>query len=222
MHESHGFLNCCPSARSATPHLCVRLFSPKWVAAIVCAVLSLPASAADELQGFWDALAQHCGQAFEGVRLVARDDRPDLLQGDETLVVHFRECSDELLALPFHIGPPDGDWDRSRTWRFTWAEDGERLELRHDHRLPDGSPDVDNTMYGGLSIGGDGQVQRFLYTERVAEDGSALGWQIEIVPGERYTYGTFSGEDWTWRLDFDLAKPLPEAPPPPWGVTTEP
>jgi len=177
----------------------------------------MSAAAVDDLQGFWDALAQHCGQAFEGVRVVARDDRPDLLQGDETLVVHFRECSDELLALPFHIGPPDGDWDRSRTWRFTWAEDGERLELRHDHRLPDGSPDIDNTMYGGLSIGGDASVQRFLYTERVAEDGSPLGWQIEIIPGERYTYGTFSGEDWTWRLDFDLANPLTETPPPPWG-----
>ncbi len=188
------------------------------LAALAGVFLALPAWADSDLQTFWDAMAIHCGNAYEGVRVVARDDRPDLLEGNETLIVHFRECSDELLALPFHIGPPDGDWDRSRTWRFTWAEDGERLELRHDHRLPDGSPDVENTMYGGLSIGGDGRVQRFLYTERVADDGSPLGWQIEIVPGERYTYGTFSGDDWTWRLDFDLTQPLSEPPPAPWGV----
>ena len=177
-------------------------------------------AAAGEVRAFRDALASHCGQAFEGQRVVARDDRPDLLEGDETLIVHFRECSDERLALPFHIGPPDGDWDRSRTWLFTWTDDGARLELRHDHRLPDGRPDLENTMYGGLSIGGDAGVQRFLYTERTAEDGSALGWQIEIVPGERYTYGTFRGEDWTWRLDFDLTTPLDDTPPPPWGFET--
>ncbi len=188
-------------------------------AVLIGLFLAGSASADDDLRAFWDALAQHCGQAYEGVRVIARNDRPDLLEGDETLVVHFRECSDELLALPFHVGPPDDEWDRSRTWRFTWADEGERLELRHDHRLADGSPDLDNTMYGGLSIDdyGDSGVQRFLYTERVAEDGSALGWQIEIVPGERYTYGTFSGEEWTWRLDFDLTAPMAEPPPPPWG-----
>ena len=185
------------------------------------AFLAMPASGSDHLHQFWNALAQHCGQAYQGVRAVARDDRPDLLAGDEILIVHFRECSDDLLALPFHIGPPEGDWDRSRTWRFTWAAHGSRLELRHDHRLPDGSPDADNTMYGGLSIGGDGRMQRFLFTERVAEDGSALGWQIEIVPGERYTYGTFSGENWTWRLDFDLSQPLENPPPPPWGFESD-
>jgi hypothetical protein len=184
---------------------------------VLSSLLAAPAVAGDDLREFWNALATHCGQAFEGMRVVARDDRPDLLEGDEVLIVHFRECSDELLALPFHIGPPDGEWDRSRTWRFTWAEDGQRLELRHDHRHPDGTPDLDNTLYGGLSIDGDGSVQRFLYTERTAEDGSPLGWQIEIVPGERYTYGTFSGENWTWRLDFDLATPLEATPPAPWG-----
>ncbi|MDP4529520.1 hypothetical protein Q3O59_10835 [Alkalimonas delamerensis] len=165
---------------------------------------------------FWLNMAQHCGQAYQGKRVIARDDRPDLLQGDETLIVHFRECSSELLALPFHIGHADGRWDRSRTWRYSW-QDG-KLELRHDHRLSSGEPDKSNTMYGGLSIDrGTPQQQAFLFTERTAEDGSALGWRIEIVPGKRYTYGTFSGDNWTWRLDFDLSQPLEKVPPAPWG-----
>lgn len=166
---------------------------------------------------FWDALAQHCGNAYQGQRIVARDDREDLLVGDETLIVHFRQCDDELLALPFHIQRADGSWDRSRTWRFTWSDAGTGLELRHDHRLANGEPDESNTMYGGFSYTGDASVQRFLFTERTAEDGSLLGWQIEIVPGVRYTYGTFRGEDWTWRLDFDLSQPLAQTPQPPWG-----
>ncbi|MCH8537271.1 MAG: hypothetical protein LAT66_05795 [Alkalimonas sp.] len=170
----------------------------------------------DAAASFWSQLSQHCGQAYEGKRVVARDDRPDLLQGNERLIVHFRACSDDVLALPFHIGLVDGSWDRSRTWLYSW--NGEQLELRHDHRLPSGEPDESNTMYGGLSIEpGTASVQRFLFTERTADDGSALGWQIEIVPGERYTYGTFSGDDWTWRLDFDLSKPLDKTPPAPWG-----
>lgn len=166
-------------------------------------------------QLFWQALAQHCGNAYAGVLAVKRTDRPDILAGDEQLVVHFRQCDDDLLALPFHIGKADGSWDRSRTWRYTW--NGAQLELRHDHRLATGEPDVQNTLYGGLSIGGNASIQRFIFTERTAENGDALGWQIEIVPGERYSYGTFSGANWTWRLDFDLSKPLSELPPAPWG-----
>lgn len=166
-------------------------------------------------QFFWQALAQHCGNAYAGVLAVKRTDRPDILVGDEQLVVHFRQCDDNLLALPFHIGKADGSWDRSRTWRYTWQ--GSQLELRHDHRLVNGEPDLENTLYGGLSIEGNAEVQRFIFAERTAENGDALGWQIEIVPGERYSYGTFSGANWTWRLDFDLSKPLSELPPAPWG-----
>lgn len=173
---------------------------------------------------FWQALASHCGNAYSGKRVLARDDRPDLLVGDEQLTVHFRQCDDNLLALPFHIGNSDGSWDRSRTWRYTRV--GEVLELRHDHRLSDGQPDVSNTMYGGVMMsGGNATVQRFLFTERSADDGGLLGWQIEIVPGKRYTYGTFRTQGnsfvWTWRLDFDLSQPLLSLPPPPWGFDDE-
>lgn len=176
----------------------------------------LKADTQEAKQAFWQALASHCGQAYAGKLVVKRTDRPDILAGNEQLLVHFRECKPELLALPFHIGKADGSWDRSRTWRFTWHSS--QLELRHDHRLPNGEPDDTNTMYGGFSMTlGDDQVQRFLYTERRAENGDKLGWQIEIIANERYSYGTFSGDSWTWRIDFDLSQPLSELPPAPWG-----
>lgn len=196
-----------------------RVVSMTTIAVIACLFLSAGMAGAreTEIQAFWNNLAVHCGQAFEGRRVVARDDRPDLLEGSERLIVHFRECTDALLALAFHIQKADGSWDRSRTWRFTWSEDHTALELRHDHRLPDGEPDESNTMYGGFSYDGTGDMQHFLFTERTAVDGSPLGWRIEIEPNVRYTYGTFRGDDWTWRLDFDLTGPLLEKPPPPWG-----
>lgn len=164
---------------------------------------------------FFNAMQTLCGQAFTGERVVERPPN-DLLEGDEELIVHFRECTDQTIKAPFHIEQPAEDsWDRSRTWIYTLHEEG--LELRHDHRLPDGSPDTDNTDYGGYtSSPGSAERQLFIYTERTGDEGEVLGWRIELVPGERYSYGTMADGDWTWRIDFDLTEPV-EAPPAPWG-----
>jgi hypothetical protein len=164
---------------------------------------------------FYNALAQHCGNAYPG-GLTLEPPGDEMLTGTELLIVHFRECDDEQLKLPFHIElEEEEDWDRSRTWIFTKHEDG--LEIRHDHRKPDGSDD-EVTMYGGFTVGeGTAVRQEFQSVERTEETGIFRGWRIEIVPGERYTYGTIRGEEWSWRVDFDLTEPLEELPPAPWG-----
>jgi len=170
-------------------------------------------SASDPQALFWDAMAQQCGQAFAGERTVERPGR-EMLEGDEELIVHFRECEDNVIKAPFHIGKADGHWDRSRTWIYTRHED--RLELDHDHRESDGSHS-EETGYGGFTVEpGSADRQLFIYTQRTGEQGEVLGWRIEIVPGKRYTYGTMADGDWTWRLDFDLTQPV-AAPPTPWG-----
>jgi predicted AlkP superfamily pyrophosphatase or phosphodiesterase len=162
---------------------------------------------------FWMALAAHCGNAYEG-RLVVAPPGDEMLRGDERLIAHFRECEDRRLLIPFHIETSPGEWDRSRTWIYT--HHGDSLELRHDHRRPDGSED-EQTQYGGFTLSeGTGGEQEFVFAERRAQDGSLLGWRIQIVPGERYTYGTFRGDAYTWRVDFDLSRPV-QAPPAPWG-----
>jgi hypothetical protein len=138
-----------------------------------------------------------------------------MLTGTEELVVHFRGCGADTLRLPFHIEKEaEGTWDRSRTWVFMRTAEG--LELRHDHRHEDGTPD-ESTWYGGHTReAGTANRQEFVFAERTAADGSLLGWRVEVVPGERYTYGTIRGGEWTWRVDFDLSRPVP-APPAPWG-----
>jgi hypothetical protein len=90
------------------------------------------------------------------------------------------------------------------------------LELRHDHRKSDGSED-EVTLYGGFTeTAGKPNSQEFIYYGRNDPEGKRLGWRLEIIPHERYTYGTIRGDEWTWRVDFDLSDPIPP-PPPAWG-----
>jgi hypothetical protein len=169
----------------------------------------------DRQEAFWDNMARQCGQAFAG-RLVQNRPDSDMLAGDEELIAHWVRCEDDLMHVAFHVGRDGGaEWDRSRTWVLTRDDRG--LELRHDHRLEDGSEDEGNTWYGGRTVDdGAPHTQWFLFDERRAPDGSVLGWRLEIEPGQRYVYGTIRGDDYTWRIDFDLSAPVP-APPPAWG-----
>ena len=165
-------------------------------------------------EAFFDALALHCGNAYQG-GLTTAPPGDDMITFEDILVVHFRECDEIVIKAPFHIQTvADGEWNRSRTWIFTKHQDG--LELRHDHRKPDGSED-EVTMYGGFQYGvNEAGVQIFQSVPRTEESGIFRGWRIEIEPNVRYTYGTVRGDEWSWRIDFDLTTPI-ETPPAPWG-----
>lgn len=175
---------------------------------------STGASSATPQEAFWANLQQQCGRAYRG-GLTLEPPGDDMLTGTEELIVHFRECGADTLKLPFHIErEAERSWDRSRTWVFIRGAEG--LELRHDHRHADGTPE-DDTWYGGHTReDGSAARQEFVFEARRAPDGSLLGWRVEVVPGERYTYGTIRGAEWTWRVDFDLRQEV-AAPPAPWG-----
>jgi hypothetical protein len=162
---------------------------------------------------FWENLLAHCGDAFPG-GLVLEPPGDEMLTGEELLIAHFRTCSENEIRIPFHIELPEDDsWDRSRTWILT--HHGDSLEIRHDHRKPDGTDD-DVTMYGGFTVEeGTMNRQEFKSVERTEETGQWRGWRLEIEPGERYTYGTIRDGDWSWRVDFDLCEPM-DPPPAPW------
>lgn len=164
---------------------------------------------------FFNNLALECGNAFAGGLRVQPDD-VDMFTGTEGMQIHFRECHEDHLEIPFHIEKEaEETWDRSRTWIMTLHEDG--LELRHDHRKPDGTAD-DVTMYGGFSVGeGTAYEQRFQSRPRTeAADGAFRGWRIQYKPGEHYTYGTIWEDEWNIVVQFDLREPI-GTPPAPWG-----
>jgi hypothetical protein len=181
--------------------------------ALACAP-DAPPDSPTGLDAFWSHLEAECGRAYEG-RLGLEPPGDEMLTGTELLVAHFRECGEDELRIPFHIEIEDtGEWDRSRTWVLL-REPG-ALELRHDHRRPDGEPD-EHTWYGGMVMeGGTATRQDFLSAERTEEAGYLRGWRIEILPGQRYSYGTTRRGEWSWRVDFDLSRPV-DPPPPPWG-----
>ncbi|MBV7258863.1 hypothetical protein [Erythrobacter crassostreae] len=183
-------------------------------------------SAQDE---FWAALSSHCGKAFSG-GLVSEDEvDADFAAAD--MIMHVRECSDEQIAVPFHVAI-DGKWDRSRTWLVTRTSDG--LRLKHDHRHKDGESDA-VTMYGGdTDADGSAGSQDFpvdaesiALFEREGLSASVTNvWTVEVDDAEaeagvfayqlKRTIDGGAPEDRFFRVEFDLTAPV-EAPPPAWG-----
>lgn len=188
-----GILIACGGEQAAPP------------AEIVESVEALP----PEQEAFWANLMEHCGEAFVGGAAILPDNDPrrDEMYRGRTMVMHVRQCSANEIKIPLHT-----DDDRSRTWIFTRKDGG--IDLRHDHRQPDGTEDS-NTMYGAHTLdAGTPNRQAF---PRVQEDGVLTGWVIEIVPNEKFIYGNLLRDgNWNVRFDFDLTQPV-ETPPAPWG-----
>lgn len=207
-----------PTARRALARLTPALAACLALAA--CAAPESPASdpASDPQAAFMAALGQHCGKAYAG-RLVSSDAADADMQG-RAMVVHFRECAEDRMAIPFHVEAADGTWDRSRTWLITRTEDG--LRLKHDHRHEDGESDA-VTLYGGDTASpGSATTQDFPADEESIAMFRANGltasvsnvWRVE-VDNARYAY-QLSREGRLFRVEFDLTEEV-TPPPAPWG-----
>ncbi|MEO9461554.1 MAG: hypothetical protein ABJ242_02365 [Marinomonas sp.] len=179
---------------------------------------------------FFAALSSHCGKAFAG-SLTSSDAVEADFAGAE-MVMHVKECSDEQIAVPFHVKKDGEEWDRSRTWLITRTSDG--LRLKHDHRHQDGKED-DVTMYGGDTVeDGTANAQHFLVDEdsialfKASDLGASVTniWSVEVDATDsdapKYAYQlqrTIAGgadEERLFRVEFDLSQEV-EAPPAAWG-----
>lgn len=167
---------------------------------------------------FMTRIAGHCGQAFAG-RIVANlpEMDADPFAGKE-LVMHVRECTENELKIPFHVGA-----DRSRTWVLTRTGTG--LRLKHDHRQEDGTDD-EVTMYGGDTATPGTEVRQEFPVDdysielflRTGYDRSISNvWAMEVEPGRRFLYElSRTAEERLFQVEFDLTAPV-DAPPAPWG-----
>lgn len=167
---------------------------------------------------FMASLTRLCGQAFAG-RIVADTPPPtgnDPFAG-KPLVMHVRECGDDVIRVPFHVGE-----DRSRTWVLTRTGSG--LRLKHDHRHADGSDDA-ITMYGGdAADSGSATRQEFpvdaesvaMFTAADMHVSNSNTWAMELRPDEAFVYELSRPGGRLFRVEFDLTAPV-AAPPPPWG-----
>lgn len=143
---------------------------------------SIPA-AADAQARFFEALRGQCGQRFEGEMSFPPDPKHDF--AGKRLVAHVASCTSEVVRVPFQVGE-----DRSRTWVFTRSASG--LELKHDHRHADGTPD-EVTMYGGMAQGaGSALSQSFAadeYTGKLIKGAATNVWTVTLsADGRQLTY----------------------------------
>ncbi|HYM87277.1 MAG TPA: hypothetical protein VET30_11175 [Pseudoxanthomonas sp.] len=178
-----------------------------------------PAVQTTSADTFYQRIASLCGQSFAG-QIVANTPAsatPDPFAG-RTLAMHVRECSEDELRIPFHVGD-----DHSRTWVITRSGTG--LRLKHDHRHADGSPDA-TTMYGGdTRDAGTAQRQAFPVDAESVAMFQAQGmrasltntWAMEITPGSEFVYELSRPGGRLFRVSFDLAHPVAN-PPAPWGA----
>lgn len=190
----------------------------------------------------FNQLRPYCGQSFEG--RVISDDPRDADWASEVLTIHFRECSDDEIRVPLHVGE-----NRSRTWILTYEGwpgicphfapgptqlNGQEVimmdaqcwnrsvTLKHDHRHEDGSEDV-LTMYGGTGrdFSTPGRMEfpadpysRELFERENIPASMANTWSITVTETS-FTYELTRPERY-FAAEFDLTRPV-EAPPAPWG-----
>jgi hypothetical protein len=147
-----------------------------------CAAAPAPTDMRDQ---FMATLQGMCGQRFEGGLSYAVDPNSEFAGKKISTQVL---CSANEVRMPVQVGT-----DRSRTWIFTRPAAG--LELRHDHRHADGTPDA-VTMYGGLAKeGGSARSQAFradAYTARLVPGAETNVWTVSLSQ---------DGSVLTYRLD---------------------
>ncbi len=183
----------------------------RFLATLILASSWVVTSWAFPVDEFWSNLEALCGQAFEGKLITHPEGETGFV--DRRLVMHVRDCHDNWIRIPFHVGD-----DRSRTWVLTRNQN--RIELKHVHRHEDGSPD-EQTMYGGTATNqGRANEQYFPadeLTREVIEEAFSNVWVMRVYPGQTFTYGLWRlGTPRVFQIDFDLSVAV-DPPPAPWG-----
>lgn len=158
---------------------------------------------------FWESLKKHCGKSYTGT--YAFEKAPADFAGKD-LVMYVMECSDNVIKIPFHVGD-----NLSRTWVFTRTADG--IELKHDHRLEDGSHDK-VTMYGGTTSNTGFADKQFFPADQETTDlisyASGNVWWVTVNDTE-FSYNLVRADvPRPFRVVFDLTKEIP-TPERPWG-----
>lgn len=158
---------------------------------IVATAFTVPAQAADAREQFFASLKALCGARFEGAMTFPLQGQDDF--AGKRLVAHIASCSDAEIRVPFEVGA-----NRSRTWVFSRTAGG--LQLKHDHRHADGTPDA-ITMYGGMAnAAGTRSRQSFpadAHTAQLIPAAATNVWTVSLSP---------DGKILTYHLDRD-AKP---------------
>lgn len=166
-----------------------------------------------EQTAFMDAFRPYCGQAFAAT--IVEDNQPSAAW-DYPLVVHVRDCEDNVVRMPLHVGD-----DRSRTWVLT--QHGGYIDFQHIHLHEDGSADA-VSPYGGQTLAaGSATMQAFpvdeaskkLFIENGLDVSITNTWTISFVDDQTMSY-KLSRPGRIFEVHVDLSQPI-DVPPAAWG-----
>ena len=164
------------------------------VALAAVAALFTPSHLPNAGDQFFTSLKDLCGARFEGAMTFPPEGK-DAFAG-KLLVASVASCSEVEIRVPFLVGE-----DSSRTWIFRRTVSG--LQLKHDHRHADGTPDA-VTMYGGMastagtpfmqSFAADSETAKLIpaagsnvWTVNLSADGTSLTYHLDRGAKPRFT-----------------------------------
>lgn len=157
---------------------------------------------------FWKQLSELCGKSFEGTLVTEPVDG----FADKTLVMHVLSCDSDRILIPFNVGD-----NRSRTWIFTNKRG--LIELKHDHRMEDGSDD-EITMYGGTASNAGMATMQVFPADQETLDSIPYAfsnvWWVTLNDSV-YSYNLRRiGRPSVFTVEFDLTNEI-ATPEPSWG-----
>lgn len=151
---------------------------------------------------FFSQLAARKGKTFYGKAVYM----PDTVKSNDfwgkKLAFTVESVSAGQLRIPFDVGT-----NKSRTWIIT--KTGETLQLKHDHRHDDGSPDS-ITNYGGISDRekGTARVQYFPadeFTAKLLPAARTNRWIMQFSEdGRKFYYILERDQVMRFKAEFDL------------------
>ena len=164
---------------------------------------------------FMQAFQPYCGQAFSAQ--IVQDNAPSPAW-DHPLVVHVRDCEENVIRMPLHVGE-----DRSRTWVLTLEP--EYIDFQHYHLHEDGSPDAVSPYGGQTQKAGTATEQSFpvdetsktLFVKEGLDVSVTNTWTITF-PDENTMRYELSRPGRIFQVDVDLSQPI-DLPPPAWGYS---
>lgn len=151
---------------------------------------------------FFSRLAAMEGETYPGE--VAFMAEPAAPFDGAPLAMHIESVDGDVMRVRFLVNDEPG-----RTWIFRRTADG--LQLKHEHREPDGSPS-EITNYGGWAApDGTPLRQRFpadAETAQLLPEAKTNVWTLEFVPNERiFIYDLRRHDRPRFRAEFDLSRP---------------
>ncbi|WP_270090059.1 hypothetical protein [Sphingobacterium sp. SYP-B4668] len=169
---------------------------------VSCVVLHTGAAQQSKPQSFINAFERHLGQYYEG-KIIAGGKEGDGFTG-KPLLMQVLSWDAGQVKVPFYVGD-----DKSRTWIFSLVD--ERIELKHDHRMSDGTPDK-ITFYGGVAPNeGTASLQMFpadVETCALIDYACFNVWWVTLEQ-DKFTYNLRRiGSDRLFSVEFDLTKPI--------------